>query len=197
MNNLIAITGGIGAGKSVVSKILRAMGYDVYDCDAEAKRLMDSSDEIKRTIADEISRDAISVEGNINRSTLAEAVFGDARLLEKLNAAVHECVKNDLRKWADGKDVAFVETAILYESGLDAMTEEVWTVIAPDEIRIERVISRNGLTEKQVKDRIEAQNRFIPNRRHPHTFEIVNDGVQPVLPQIEHLIAREIFTTCK
>ena len=84
--------------------------------------------------------------------------------------------------------MAFVETAILYESRLDREVDEVWEICAPSEIRIERVMRRSGLTEEQVLARMSAQDSFVPEKYHQCVNVIVNDGCVPVLPQIEHLL---------
>lgn len=130
---LIAICGGIGSGKSVVCRIVAAMGHEVYDCDSRAKEIMDCSAEIKNAIACRVHREAIAPDGSIDRRRLGEIVFSDAEALARLNSIVHAAVREDLALWAarrPGK-LLFVETAILYQSGLDAMVDEVWDVEAP------------------------------------------------------------------
>ena len=185
---LIAITGGIGSGKSVVSRILRIIGYEVYDCDSEARRLMSASDTIRRDIAARISPQVIRADGTIDRQGLADIVFNDRDKLDTLNAIVHSHVREDIaRRAAVCPTVMFVETAILYESGLDRMVDEVWDVYADAGTRIRRVMARNNITREQVEARIAAQNH-IPDTPHPHIIRIINDGVVPLLPQIERLV---------
>ncbi|MDE5745695.1 MAG: dephospho-CoA kinase [Paramuribaculum sp.] len=186
---LIAITGGIGSGKSVVSRILSALGYSVYDCDVRAKQIMDKSSEIKSYISKHICPDAITSHGDIDRAVLAQVVFNDSGKLELLNSVVHNSVKSDLTNWASDKPIAFVETAILYQSGLDMMVDCVWEVTAPEEIRICRVIKRNNITAEQVKARIKSQDDFVVTRKHPAILLIENDGTIPLLPQILTLLA--------
>lgn len=189
MNRLIAISGGIGSGKSVVSRVVEAMGFDVYDCDSRAKTLMDGSDRIKGDIASMICRDVILPDGSIDRRRLAAEVFADSQKLDALNEIVHSAVRDDLRQWSAGREIAFVETAILYQSGLDRMVDEVWEVVAPKEIRILRVINRNSMSRDEVESRINVQDSFKAEYRHPIEFMIVNDGDMAVLPQIERLIS--------
>lgn len=185
---LIAITGGIGSGKSIVSRILRIIGYEVYDCDSEARRLMSASDTIRRDIAARISPHVIHADGMIDRPALADIVFNDRGKLEALNEIVHSHVREDIARHAmEQQTVMFVETAILYESGLDRMVDEVWDVYADTEIRIRRVMARNNITREQVEARIAAQNH-VPDTPHPHIIRIINDGVVPLLPQVERLI---------
>lgn len=186
---LIAITGGIGAGKSIVSHILRLLGYAVYDTDSEAKRLMDSSGTIKAEIAAEIDNSAINDSCNINRKRLAEIVFNNPDKLATLNTIVHAAVRDDIRAFASAYDrTVFVETAILYQSKIDRMVDAVWEVTASDEVRIQRVMKRNSLTAEEVAARIRSQH-YIPEKTHDCVKVIVNDDTTPVLPQVERLVA--------
>lgn len=128
----VAITGGIGSGKSVVSRLLRVEGYPVYDCDSQAKRIMDNDAEIQRQLQNAFGEDVV-VDGVIHRQKLASVVFGNSENLRKLNAIVHPAVIADIKKWsvAEQKDLVFVETAILRESGMETLVDEVWVVDAP------------------------------------------------------------------
>ena len=181
---LIAITGGIGAGKSVVCKMLAALGYPVYDCDSQAKAIMDKSPEIKQRIAAEIAAEAIAGD-TIRRDILASVVFNNPAKLQVLNEIVHDHVRKHLGLMATQTPhaVLFVETAILYESHLDEMVSQVWDVTAPEATRISRIVARNGCTPRQALDRINAQN-LNPGRPHPAIHRITNDDVTPLLPQV-------------
>lgn len=182
----VAVSGGIGSGKSVVCRMLRAMGFRVYDTDARAKALMDRDAGIQRRLCEEIHPLAVR-EGCIDRPLVASVVFASAPKLEALDRIVHSAVRRDLEAWygRHGSDpVLFVETAILYRSGLDRMVDRVWEVSAPDALRVSRVMARNGLSASEVCARIDAQ-RFIPDRPHPSIAGIINDGIAPLLPQVE------------
>ncbi|WP_295730230.1 dephospho-CoA kinase [uncultured Muribaculum sp.] len=187
---ITAITGGIGSGKSVVSEMLRTLGHPVYDCDSRAKKLMDADDEIKQAISSQICAEAITADGHIDRKHLAEKVFADAELLERLNSIVHGAVRADFIDWAanTGAERVWMETALLYESGLDKVATDVWEVTAPEELRIKRVMRRNAMNAGQVKARIEAQRRNAHPERHQCVEMLVNDGVQPLLPQVLALL---------
>ncbi|MCC8038233.1 MAG: dephospho-CoA kinase [Bacteroidales bacterium] len=178
---VIGLTGGIGAGKSVVARCVEAMGNPVYDCDSRAKALMDSRQEILDRIAAEICADAV-VDGVLDRQRLSKIVFTDAEALARLNTIVHQAVKDDIKCWiADNwaSPLLFIESAILESSGLTPLCDAVWEVTAPESLRIERACSRSGLTTDEVKARISAQ-----TTNNEKFMEIVNDGVQPLLPQI-------------
>ena len=181
---IIAINGGIGSGKSVVSRIVTVMGYPVYNCDAQARQLMDSSDEIKAAISAGIHHACIK-DGQIDRAMLASIVFEDKEKLAILNSIVHGAVREHFASWAEDQagTVCFVETAILYQSGMDTMVDEVWTVDAP----LERVMKRNGLTHQAVMSRITTQTSFTPAIPHPLVRLIINDADTPLLPRIEQL----------
>lgn len=185
MKRIVAVTGGIGSGKSVVCHVLSAMGHPVYDCDTEAKRLMDSDRAMQQRIGAEVCPEAITADG-INRKVLAECVFIDAGKLQKLNEIVHGAVRAHFSAWAEGQTTAtlFVETAILYESGFDSLVGEVWEVTAPMETRIERVARRNGLSRNEIEHRMASQNCQM----HANHKIIINDGDTPLLPQIFTLL---------
>lgn len=192
--SLTAVCGGIGAGKSVVSRVLRAMSYEVFDCDSEAKALMDNDSHIKQRLTDEITTDAVRPDGTINRQAVSATVFADTDKLRRLNEIVHTAVKQRLADWYRRRAIKgrrlFVETALLYQSGIDRVADEVWEVTAPDELRIERVIRRNGLSADEVRARIDSQ-AFTPEFAHPNVSFIVNDNRIPVIPQILKLIGEK------
>lgn len=186
MSYLIAITGGIGSGKSVVSKMLTSMGYPVYDCDSRAKVLMDNSEEIKLRLCNEVLSDCV-IDGKIDRKRLAEKVFKDKEALNRLNQIVHSSVRMDLMTWSvlNQSEIQFVETAILYQSGIDEMVDQVWDVDAPFDLRVERVMKRNSMSREDVIDRITSQEEFVPEKLHRTIVRLINDGTQPMLPQVE------------
>lgn len=191
MKPLIAIAGGIGCGKSVVSRILSALGYRVYDSDSRAKKLMDNDDAIKQAIAREISPDTITSSGQIDRKRVAAIVFADKEKLQRLNSIVHGAVKRDIAAWRERHpaEPLWVESAIIYESGISEMVDEVWDVTAPEDIRINRVVKRNGISPEEVRMRIDAQAVPVASP-HERVFTILNDGVQPLLPQVLNLLSR-------
>lgn len=188
MKKLVAISGGIGSGKSVVSDVLRVMGFPVYDCDAMAKSLMDNSPEIKAKLK-EVFGDSVVQDGIIDRKQLAGLVFGNGAALEQLNGIVHPAVVNDVLKWysAQKSSISFVETAILKESGLVDVVDAVLAVCADKETRISRVERRNGLTRKAVLDRMAMQNDGVVFKGLP-VYSIDNNGDMAIIPQIDSLL---------
>ncbi len=188
---LIAITGGIGSGKSVVSRVMNVMGYQVYDCDSRARSLMTESDDVRHQLVEAFGKETYHADGTLNRQHLSAIAFGDDQALSRLNGIVHPATAQDLRQWADlhaaeGAKAAFVETALLRTAGLDRVVDEIWHVTAPVEVRIKRVMARSGLTAQQVRDRMEAQiaEEQIANGEHV----IINDNVTAIVPQVMRLL---------
>ncbi|MDE6648849.1 MAG: dephospho-CoA kinase [Muribaculaceae bacterium] len=190
---MIGICGGIGSGKSVVSRILRLRGESVYDCDLEAKRIMDSSEEVLSALHERYGDDVCPAGGPICRQELARRVFGSDSERLWLNTLVHGLVRRDVAQWsearlAEGRSRCFVESAILAASGLAAMCVEIWMVMAPDEIRIERVKMRDDIPEEAIRSRIRSQEeeeRALMASGIPVRV-IDNSGRVPVLEQLNN-----------
>jgi len=187
MMKLVALTGGMGSGKSVVAHILKTMDYEVYDTDSQAKRLMTNNNALKFQLIDAFGEQVYQSDGSINRRYLSAKTFTDPEARYRLNGIVHPAVRADLHRWVEelttaGAKMAFFETALLHTGGLDSMVNEVWRVIAPLSVRIARVKMRSHLTEEQIMARIAAQaneDKLTPNER-----QLINDGIVPLLPQV-------------
>ncbi len=145
-------------------------------------------------IACEVSAEAVGPDGVVDRAKLAEVVFADRNALSRLNAIVHAAVIDDIENWRvglpDNTDTAWVESAIIYESGIDRIVDCVWLVEAPEDLRIKRVMARNGVSANDVKKRIEVQNSTYDYVRHSCTQTILNDSLTPLLPQIQRLLQK-------
>lgn len=187
-NKIIAVTGGIGVGKSVICRILTDMGYPVYDCDSKAKQIMDADSVIKDLLIQHISPVAVDGEGNIDRKAISQIVFSNPEKLKTLNSIVHGAVREDIARWIENNHgILFIETAILYQSGIDRMVDEVWEVTAPVEMKVARVCNRNCVSEQEVLRRINSQNVPIETP-HPNTKIIANDDKHSLLLQISSLL---------
>ena len=182
---MIAITGGIGSGKSVVARVLRNMGHNVYDCDMMAKQLMNSSPIIRQQLTAYFGEDIYTHDGTINKPLLSSIIFNNHEALDTVNGIVHPVVKDDIINWQKSHSLShnFVETAILVEAGMQSMVDEVWNVTAPLETRIARVMSRNTTTRDKVLARIGSQSSSLSEVTIP-VKTVVNDGVTAILPQI-------------
>lgn len=189
---LIAISGGIGSGKSVIARIVQVMGYHVYDCDSRAKALMTESEEVRSQLIETFGKAIYLKDGSLNRQHLSAVAFADPQALCRLNGIVHPATANDMRLWSDkraalGDQVAFVETALLRTAGIDRMVDDVWHVTAPAAVRIERVQARSGLTAQQVQERMDAQRE--EERVTPGEQVIINDNDTALIPQVVKLLS--------
>lgn len=182
---MIVIAGGIGSGKSVVSRILRLNGYGVFDCDYEAKRLM----ELDIRLATELKKAAgndIYDGGILDRRLLAARIFSDKETRKMVNRAVHEAVKERIGLWlSDSPENIFVETAIAAESGIAAEADEIWLIHADVETRLQRVRLRDGREEGEILRIMEAQER---------EEGLLSDGTKPVV-HISNNNDDELLTT--
>lgn len=195
--HVIAITGGIGSGKSVVSQLLRVMGFTVFDCDSSAKRVMEADPKLRADLTALFGSEAYlaSTEGpKLNRPYLSSCIFGHPDLLAKMNACVHPAVARDLESViAHHSDapILFYESAILFESGFDqlAPTHEVWAVSAPLELRIRRAMERDKASRDKVLSRIDAQ---LPQEEKEQRANavILNDDCHSVIHQVRQLLAQ-------
>jgi len=155
---LVGLTGGIGSGKSTVAQIFRDLGVPVYDSDKEAKSLMVNSPELKSAIIDLLGDNAYTGK-TLNRSYIAELVFKDAGLLQKLNKIVHPAVRQHFLKWANEQSAPYViqETALIFENGVQDNYSATILVTAPLEMRLKRVMERDGVGKQVVLERMKNQ----------------------------------------
>lgn len=154
----IGITGGIGSGKSTVCALFREQGVAVYDSDAEAKRLMAESADLRRRLIEAFGEECYNAEG-LDRKYLASKVFGCEEDLQRLNSIVHPAVREDFRAWAERQRGSYVvlESAILFEAGFENEVDATLAVMAPLEERVRRTMERDGVEREQVMERIKHQ----------------------------------------
>ena len=180
--HIIGLTGGIGSGKSFIARGLRERGYAVYDTDREAKRLIAEDEELKRQLIELFGPDTYAPDGTYQTRYVAQRVFEDRTLLERLNAIVHPAVRRDFEAWKDSlpssfnlSPFTFLESAILYESGFDTLCDKVVAVVADEELRLRRVIGRDKTDIDKVRARMRAQLSEQELRRRADLV-VMNDG---------------------
>jgi dephospho-CoA kinase len=184
----LGLTGGIGSGKTLVCQIFEKLGVPVYYADAAARELMNSDAGLIAGIRRMFGDEAYGKEG-LNRKYLADSVFGDHVRLSGLNQLVHPAVRKDFMQWAEGQEeAAYVieEAAILFESGASAGMDLTVLVYAPEEIRIDRVMKRDGIKREAVRKRMEHQ-MSEEEKRDMADHVLVNDGSRMILPQVIEL----------
>lgn len=189
MSIKIGITGGIGSGKSVVSRLLEIMGVPVYISDVESKRLTVQDTFIRRELIALLGEE-IYVGGELNKPLLASYIFGDSEHIRTVNGIIHPRVRDDFRQWMELRTVypiVGMESAILIEAGFAGEVDAVAMVYAPEEVRIARAMLRDAASRELVERRVRSQMSDEEKRIHAD-FVIVNDGETPLIPQVLELI---------
>lgn len=192
----VGITGGIGSGKSFVSKIFKTLGVPLYDADKEAKAIMNSSDTVRKGLIAAFGESVYFADGTLNRKWLAEQVFNNNDQLAILNGIVHPVVIQHAVDWANAQRSCYSlkEAALLFESGSYKTLDYTILVIAPQDVRIERVMARDNVSREEVINRINKQMSDEAKMEMAH-FILVNDGIEPLLPQIYN-IHKQLIDKC-
>lgn len=186
----IGLTGGIGSGKSVVSRLLEVMGIPVYISDIETRRLMVADESIRRGLTSLLGEN-VYIGENLNKPLLTSYLFGSAEHAAQVNAIVHPRVKDDFRLWCSARSIypwVGIESAILLEAGFRGEVDKVVMVYAPLEVRIQRAVSRDASSRELIEQRIRRQMDDEEKRRMAD-YVIVNDGNSPLIPQVLALIS--------
>ena len=155
----VAITGGIGAGKTTICQLFEKMGIPVFYADTEAKQLINTSKKIIEAFTNLFGADIYTEKKVIDRKKLAAIIFNDKLALQKVNGIVHPEVRKQFGVWTEQQNTPYViqESAILFESKMNDLFDEVITVTAPLELKIERVVRRDGVDRDKVLERINNQ----------------------------------------
>lgn len=184
----VGITGGIGSGKTTACRLFEVLGIPVYYADPRAKWLMTYDKALKQSIKDLLGAEAYHRNGRLNRAAVAGKIFTDKALLQGLNALVHPAVGIDAQRWyaemaAEGHPYALKEAALLVENGSYKTLDYLISVSAPEKLRIERVMARDGISAEQVEQRMSNQ---LPQSAKDEVadFIIHNDGKQSLIRQV-------------
>lgn len=181
----LGVTGGIGSGKSIVCEFLSLFSIPVFNSDAMAKELMDNSESLRVGLVNLLGNEAYR-SGVLDRQYVAERIFADKKMVEKVNSIVHPAVFDCFDRWCEvhcDSPVVACESAILFECGMNRLMDKTLLVTAPLEERIDRVIKRSGLKREQVLERIGNQ-MSDDLKRDKCDFVVTNGDVIPIIPQL-------------
>lgn len=155
---IVGLTGGIGSGKSTVAKMFKKLGVPVYNSDKKAKNLMKSSKKLRASIKALLGDDAYDGK-KLNKAYIANQIFQDKSLLNKLNGIVHPAVRENFISWAKKQEAPYViqEAAIIFENGLHEFYDKIVLVTAPEKVRLKRVLERNGASKADILARMGNQ----------------------------------------
>ena len=181
----VGITGGIGAGKSIISKIFKLLGIPVYDADLRAKWLMNHESGLKKEIINLFGAEAYTSEG-LNRTFIAKQTFNSQSKLEQLNALVHPAVGKDYVYWEKEQKSPYTlkEAALLFEAGSFKDLDLIIVVSAPEELRIERVLKRDTHRTREDIKAIISKQWPQHEKEEKANFVIENDGSSLIIPQV-------------
>lgn len=192
----LALTGGIGSGKSYVRRVFSAMGIPVYDTDGRVKELYDLSDELKEKISSEFGS-ALFIGQKLDRKALAKRVFSDTTALRTLEHMVYPILLKNMKQWkmeceSAGNRCVLIESALILEKECFAdVADVVITVSSPVQLRMERAMFRDGCSAEEVTARMENQHSDRwREQRSDHV--IVSDGKTPLIPQIVRILSSEV-----
>ena len=185
----VGLTGGIGSGKTTAARLLELLGVPVYYADVRGRWLSDNDPEVVLKIKALFGENAYLENGLLDRKYMAEKVFSDPGLLERLNGIVHPAVRKDYLEWAKRHAEApysVMETAILFESGFDRAVQKIVVVTASEELRIARTVRRDGTDEEAVRKRIAAQMNDR-DRMGRADYVLYADDRELLIPQVLEL----------
>ena len=211
---IIGITGGIGSGKSTIARELSQRGFAVYDCDREAKRIIAENKDVQAAIiqllgpeafrevpSDQVPSDQVPSTKVYNTAYVAQRVFADPALRQALNAIIHPAVKEDILSLPStgrlgGTSVLFIESAILFEAGIDSLCDMIVLVDAPEDIRLERTLQRDyhGVASEEninkVRARIRAQRDLLADSYTQKKVLTVNNDGRTSIPHLADIICQ-------
>lgn len=188
----VGITGGIGSGKSTVCRLFAQKGVAVYDSDAAAKRLMQEDSVLREQLAGRFGS-ATFRDGQLDRAYLAGIVFNDPQALADLNALVHPVVMRDFDAWTARQEGSYVilESAILFEAGLEGSVDKTVAVLAPRELRVGRTCRRDGCDAADVARRIDAQldDDTLSSRADYVVVNIFEEDLEPAVVKLDRIFS--------
>lgn len=180
----VGLTGGIGSGKTTVARVFRTLGIPVFEADAAGRTLLAENREVKTAVVARFGQDVLR-DGHIDRAALARIVFTDQQALKDLNAIIHPAVRVAFKQWSGIQVAPYVlmEAAILAESGGAKHMDRIIVVTAPEDLRIHRVMQRDGVEEETVRTRL-ANQISEDERLKTADHVIMNDDTRLVIPQV-------------
>lgn len=186
----LGITGGIGSGKSYVSRLLAKQGIPIYNCDEEAKRLTLCNNSIRLKLIELLGATIYHQNGELNKPFLTDYLFALPENTQRVNSIIHPVVKDDFRQWLKAYShlsIVGMESAILYESGFHSLVDKVLLIDAPESLCLKRAMQRDGVTQLQIKARMERQ--YTNEYKRRYADYVINNNEEELLePQIEKLL---------
>lgn len=188
----VAVTGGIGSGKSLLGEILQQKGYTVIDTDVISRQVCEKGGRGLRAVVEKFGGDILDEEGGLDRKKLARIVFSDPKKLSLLNSVLHPIIEEELNRKIsehEGESFIFVLVPLLFEVGWQDRFDYVWLVLADEEIRINRAMARDGASREEVASRIKNQINHAEKACLAHNVIYNNSSEEELRVQVERAIS--------
>ena len=191
MARIIGLTGGIASGKTTVSNILEELGAVVIDADKIARKVVEKDKPALNEIEKYFGREVLSENGELNREKLGNIVFNDAKLLKKLNEITHPYIIKEIvdeinwYKKTYNNRVIILDAALLIEQNLMYLVEEIWLVAAPEEVQLNRLIERGGISMDEARKRMDTQMPLKYKKRYAHRVIDNSEDLTHLRVQVE------------
>jgi dephospho-CoA kinase len=190
---IIGLTGGIASGKSTVSKILRSLGAVIIDADIVARRIMEPGQDTLEQVVEEFGRSILKDDGTLDRKLLGSIVFNNKERLDKLNSITHpeirRMIEKQLEKITDSgrESIVVIDAAVLIESGMDNMVDEVWLVYVDFSTQVKRLVERDSITLPEAEARIRSQLPVEEKIKKSHRIIDNTGGLDSTREQVKDL----------
>ncbi len=185
----IGLTGGMGSGKSLVAKVFTEMYHiPVFYADHEAKKLMNTNDDLRKEIIALLGPQSYDINGHLNKTLIAKKIFNNSELRNELNKKVHKKVRAHFEKWLTHQEGNYIlhEAAIMIESGSYKQMNQLINVQANEETRMKRIMKRDNLSKEQILQRLKAQ--LTDEERNKYSdYTIINDNKNSVISQVKNI----------
>lgn len=189
----VGLTGNIGSGKTIVSKVFETLGISVFNADIEAKKLY-YNENVKRDVSELLGKQVLDNKNNIDFKQLANIIFNDENKLKQLTAYIHPLVVEKYKQWLKTKlDLPFTihESAIIFEYSLQSKFNKTICVTAPYQLRLQRVLERDNANKTEVEERMKNQMDEII-KVEKSDFVIINDEQKFIIPQVMEIYKKLI-----
>ena len=195
---IYGLTGGIGSGKTTVAAILRDKGYVVLDADEIGREVTNVGEPLLRMLVKDFGIEIIREDGSLDRKLLASIAFGDKQKMNRMNELVQTAIlcraveKFHKLSLTDYNKPMFFDVPLLYEAGWDRYMQQIWLVTAPEEVRIQRVEIRDGLSEEEIRERIRHQMSDEEKMARADVIIENDEGMAKLMAQVEKAIAENL-----
>lgn len=194
---VIGLTGGIASGKTTVSTFLKSKGYEVIDADLISREIYNVDEDVYKKVITEFGTEILNNDRTINRKKLGKVVFNNKLKLKKLNEITHPIITNKILKKIEesklrGEKICFVDAALLIEANLVKYVDEVWLVVADEEVQINRLMKRDNISYEDAKKRIESQMPVVEKKKYADFIINNSESVEYTIEQVTRLLNKAI-----